>query len=188
MKILTQKEEAYCLAYADEDSPTYKKKGASALAAGYPEPSAGQTATKLHRRSKVVDRITEIENAQYAEKYGVSKGTQLKEVIELRDKAINAGNFSAANAANDQINKYVGLYGYDVQAQKEQEELDETGRQSLERYEHFRHLEMLNPDLFKKLEEDLANRGSGITPEKHRIIKERITEQVNVDLSMSRGK
>lgn len=70
---LSPKEELFCSFYALLDSPTFNKKGKSAIAAGYTGAGAGNAATALIRKEKIQNKISEIniENAKKIQKFAI---------------------------------------------------------------------------------------------------------------------
>jgi len=65
-KTLTPQEEMFCSNYCSIGTPTFGKKGASALAAKYSKTSAANMATRLLRREDIQQRIVELHTANMA--------------------------------------------------------------------------------------------------------------------------
>ena len=103
---LTPKEEAFCVAFGDPESPTYSKGTASAKEAGYASPH--NAAWKLRRRPKIVARLREfqVEARACAERV-------LSDLEHVRQRGLaegTAAGLSVAAKCSELAGKHLGLF------------------------------------------------------------------------------
>lgn len=105
---LTAKQEAFCLAFIETGNATesYRLAGYSSSMA---DKTAGEAASRLLKNSKVIARLAEL-RAPAAEKAGITLDSHLAELADLRDKAKDARQFSAAIAAEIARGKASGVH------------------------------------------------------------------------------
>ena len=107
-KSITPKQEEFCKLYVCEDISQTE----AALRAGYSPKSAHAIASQLlngERYPHVVERIREIKT-ELSQKYEVSFEGHVKKLAEIRDAAMQNGNFPAAVAAEKSRGQAAGLY------------------------------------------------------------------------------
>ena len=105
---LTAKQEAFCLAFLETGNATesYRRAGYSA---GMADKTANEAASRLLKNSKVAARLAEL-RAPAAEKAQITLDSHLAELADLRDKAKEARQFSAAIAAEIARGKASGVH------------------------------------------------------------------------------
>jgi hypothetical protein len=84
----------------------------AARKAGYPAASAGQTAHRLMSSTadnRVAKYVRQLRNDLY-EKYAITLDRHLTKLAEIRDKAIEAGQFAVAASAEKSRGQAAGLY------------------------------------------------------------------------------
>lgn len=107
-KGITPKQEEFCRLYVCEDISQTE----AAVRAGYSVKSAHAIASQLlngQRYPHVVERIRELKT-EMARKYEVSFEGHVKKLAEIRDLAIQNGNYPAAVAAEKSRGQAAGLY------------------------------------------------------------------------------
>lgn len=107
-KSITPKQEEFCRIYVCEDISQTE----AAIRAGYSEKSAHAIASQLlngQRYPHVVERIRELKQ-ELARKYEVSFEGHVKKLAEIRDLAIQNGNYPAAVAAEKSRGQAAGIY------------------------------------------------------------------------------
>ena len=107
---ITDKAKRFAEEYVYNDGS--KTKEESAIAAGYAKESASVRASELTNPRmfpKVVKYIEHLQN-QLANKYQVTYGRHIRKLAEIRDLAIEKGNFTSAVAAEVQRGRAAGLY------------------------------------------------------------------------------
>jgi hypothetical protein len=105
-KQITPKQEEFCKIYVCEDVSQTE----AALRAGYSKKSAHAIASQLlngRNFPHVVRRIAELKQ-ELAHKYEVTFEGHVKKLAELRDAALQGGNFAAAVAAENLEAKPLG--------------------------------------------------------------------------------
>ena len=113
---LTGKQERFCQEYV-KDFNGYR----SAVAAGYSERSAKNTACENMTKQYLVERINDIKASREIE-VKVDAAWVLKKSIALHDLCIEAGQYSTAAKALDTVGKHVN-----VQAFSEKQVIEHTG-------------------------------------------------------------
>lgn len=84
----------------------------AAIKAGYPAQSAGQTAHRLlaaTAHNRVAKYVRQLKNDHY-EKYSITLEKHLTKLGEIRDRAIEAGQFAVAASAEKARGQAAGLY------------------------------------------------------------------------------
>jgi|TARA_Y100000816_G_scaffold277236_1_gene247177 phage terminase small subunit len=107
---ITDKAKRFAEEYVYNDGS--KTKEECAIAAGYAKESASVRASELTNPRmfpKVVKYIEHLQN-QLANKYQVTYGRHIRKLAEIRDLAIEKGNFTSAVAAEVQRGRAAGLY------------------------------------------------------------------------------
>lgn len=107
-KQITPKQEEFCKIYVCEDVSQTE----AALRAGYSKKSAHAIASQLlngRNFPHVVKRIAELKQ-ELAHKYEVTFEGHVKKLAELRDAALQGGNFAAAVAAEKSRGQAAGIY------------------------------------------------------------------------------
>ena len=89
-----------------------KTKEECALSAGYSKSSARVRASELTNQQKYPEVCKYIEElqTQVNQKYNVTFGRHVKKLAEIRDAALEKGNYTAAVAAETQRGRAAGLY------------------------------------------------------------------------------
>ena len=89
-----------------------KTKEECALSAGYSKSSARVRASELTNPQKYPEVCKYIEElqTQVNQKYNVTFGRHVKKLAEIRDAALEKGNYTAAVAAETQRGRAAGLY------------------------------------------------------------------------------
>ena len=105
-KGLSPRQEKFALIYATTDGITQTE---AARQAGYPNDNAAHVAHHLIRKPKVLARIEEIKS-ELAKKYEVTFDNHVRKLAEIRDKALEAGNYPAAVTAEKSRGQVAGLY------------------------------------------------------------------------------
>lgn len=105
---LTAKQEAFCLAFIETSNATesYRRAGYSSSMA---DKTASEAASRLLKNSKVIARLAEL-RAPAAEKAQITLDSHLAELADLRDKARDARQFSAAISAEIARGKASGVH------------------------------------------------------------------------------
>ena len=107
---ITEKAKRFAEEYVYNDGS--KTKEECAISAGYAKESASVSASELtnpRMYPKVVKYIEHLQN-QLASKYQVTYGRHIRKLAEIRDLAIDKGNFTSAVAAEVQRGRAAGLY------------------------------------------------------------------------------
>ena len=107
---ITEKAKRFAEEYVYNDGS--KTKEECAISAGYAKESASVRASELtnpRMYPKVVKYIEHLQN-QLASKYQVTYGRHIRKLAEIRDLAIDKGNFTSAVAAEVQRGRAAGLY------------------------------------------------------------------------------
>ena len=107
---ITEKAKRFAEEYVYNDGS--KTKEECAISAGYAKESASVRASELtnpRMYPKVVKYIEHWQN-QLASKYQVTYGRLIRKLAEIRDRAIDRGNFTSAVAAEVQRGRAAGLY------------------------------------------------------------------------------
>lgn len=105
---LTSKQEAFALAYVECCNATEAYRAAG-YSPGQSDKTATEAASRLLKNSKVAARIAEL-RAPAAQKAGITLETHLQALADLRDKAEQARQFSAAIAAEIARGKASGVH------------------------------------------------------------------------------
>lgn len=92
--------------YATEDGITQTE---AARRAGYAEEHAGVTGCQLMKNPRILARIEEIKS-EFAKKYEVTFENHVRKLAEIRDMALDVGNFMAAVSAEKNRGQVAGLY------------------------------------------------------------------------------
>jgi hypothetical protein len=106
---LRLKVEAFCMFYTSLGEKTYGMKAASALAAGYSEASARNTATELLRDPAVQQRIKE-RNAANLSRNDITTDKVLQDLEHTRLLALEKGDLSTAFQCSAQHGKFLALW------------------------------------------------------------------------------
>lgn len=106
--MLTEKQEAFCLAYVENSVAldAYRKAGYSP---GMSDKTAGEAASRLLANSKVIARVSQI-RAAAADAASMTVAQHLSDLKELRDLAKGEGKYSAAVTAEVARGKVSGFY------------------------------------------------------------------------------
>ena len=107
---ITEKAKRFAEEYVYNDGS--KTKEECAVSAGYAKESASVRASELtnpRMYPKVVKYIEHLQN-QLSNKYQVTYGRHIRKLAEIRDLAIDKGNFTSAVAAEVQRGRAAGLY------------------------------------------------------------------------------
>ena len=107
---ITEKAKRFAEEYVYNDGS--KTKEECAISAGYAKESASVRASELTNPrlyAIVVKYIEHLQN-QLASKYQVTYGRHIRKLAEIRDLAIDKGNFTSAVAAEVQRGRAAGLY------------------------------------------------------------------------------
>jgi len=103
--LLSPREEAFCRFFGDPESLHYGRPTKAAVAAGYPEKSAWNTAWKLRRRPKIQARLAEFQAAATA-----AAGKVLSDLEHERLLALEKGDVASAIRASELAGKHLGLF------------------------------------------------------------------------------
>ena len=106
---LRLKVEAFCMFYTSLGEKTYGMKAASAIAAGYAEASARNTATELLRDPAVRERIKE-RNAANLSRNDITTDKVLQDLEHTRLLALEKGDLSTAFQCSAQHGKFLALW------------------------------------------------------------------------------
>lgn len=108
MEDLTAKQEAFCLAYikTGNASEAYRR---AYNAENMKPATVNRRAKELMDNSKIAARLTELQS-EAAEKSKLTLESHLEKLSELRDAAVDFGQFSAAIRAEIARGKAAGLY------------------------------------------------------------------------------
>jgi len=101
--VLSPREEAFCRAYGDVESPTYGRAGKSAEAAGYSGPRSA--ALKLRRRPRI--------RARLAEFYELARAAVEKVIADLENERLTAlakGDVASAVRASELQGKHLMMF------------------------------------------------------------------------------
>jgi len=105
---LTDKQEKFAVIYATHGVTATE----AAKAAGYPDGTAsviGNAMLRLDKHANVQRRIMEIKN-ELAKKFEVTFEKHVQKMAEIRDAAMEKGNYAAAVAAEKSRGQAAGLY------------------------------------------------------------------------------
>jgi hypothetical protein len=102
---LTPREEAFCVAFGDPESLHYGRPTKAAVAAGYPEKSAWNTAWKLRRRPRIIARLGEFQAAAKAVAAKV-----LTDLENTRLLALEKGDLAVAARCSELQGKHIGMF------------------------------------------------------------------------------
>jgi len=103
---LSAKQEKFCQLYATDDSLTQTE---CARLAGYAEKHAAVQASNMLKHPKIIERIRDIKS-DLGRKYAVSFESHVKKLAEIRDQALQSGQFAAAVSAEKHRGQAAGLY------------------------------------------------------------------------------
>jgi hypothetical protein len=113
-KTLTPQERLFCSNYCSIGTPTFSKAEKSAIAAGYSEKSARNTATDLLKRDDIKAYIYEL-NADNLTRNGVTTDKVLQDLEHTRLLSIEKGDYSTATRCSELQGKYLSLFHADHQ-------------------------------------------------------------------------
>ena len=108
-KTLDPREELFCSNYTSIGTPTFSRKEASALAAGFSEKSARNTATDLLRKPEVQQRIAEL-NAENLSRNGITVDSVLANLEHDRVLAREKGDVASAIRATELTGKFLAMF------------------------------------------------------------------------------
>ena len=102
---LTPREEAFCVAFGDPESLHYGRPTKAAVAAGYPEKSAWNTAWKLRRRPRIIARLAEFQAAATA-----AASKVLSDLENTRLQALAAGDWATSARCSQLQGQALGIF------------------------------------------------------------------------------
>ena len=123
-KVLNPKVEAFCMFYTSLGEKTYGMKAASAIAAGYSEASAKNTATELLRDPAVQQKIKE-RNAANLSRNDVTTDKVLSDLEHTRILALEKGDYATACRCSELQGKFLALF-------VDRQVIDEPARRELD--------------------------------------------------------
>lgn len=124
---LRLKVEAFCMFYTSLGEKTYGMKAASAIAAGYSEASAKNTATELLRDPAVRERIKEL-NAVNMSRNDITTDKVLTDLEHTRLTALEKGDLATACRCSELHGKFRALW-------VDRQEIDEPKMRQLDENE-----------------------------------------------------
>ncbi|MBN2591625.1 MAG: hypothetical protein JXA96_17295 [Sedimentisphaerales bacterium] len=126
----------------------YAKKGflnqeQALISCGYsPKYARTGISRKLFANLRVKAEIAKIQAKQH-KKYEITIIQQIEDIKRLRDEAWESKHFSAVNAANDQLNKHLGIYEADNEQKREQDELTDAQVADIEEFKAWKRRQLL---------------------------------------------
>ena len=110
VKGLSLREENFCISYATIGSDTYSNGTKSAIDAGYSEKSAHSAAWRLLKKTKILQRNTEIQQEQM-QRLNLNSDKVLADLEHVRCEALRKGELSNAIRASELQGKSLGMFG-----------------------------------------------------------------------------
>jgi len=108
-KTLNPKEQLFCSNYCAIGTPTFCRTEKSAIAAGYSEKSARNSATALLKRPEIQERISEL-NKENLSRNNVTVDKVLTDLEHTRLLAIEKGELSTATRCSELQGKYLVMF------------------------------------------------------------------------------
>jgi hypothetical protein len=102
---LTPREESFARFYGDPESQFYGRPTKAAVAAGYPEKSAWNTAWKLRRRPRIIARLAQFQAAATA-----AASKVLSDLENTRLQALAAGDWATSARCSQLQGQALGLF------------------------------------------------------------------------------
>ena len=128
-EMLSPKEELYCSNYTAIGTPTFGFKERSAVAAGFSEKSARNTATKLMKRPEINQRISEL-NAENMSRNNINTDKVLSDIEHTRLLALEKQDLTNARECSNLQGKFLALWRADRPVESPSERTTRSQKES----------------------------------------------------------
>ena len=142
MKELNQRERAFCVHFTTIGSETFGDGTKAAIAAGYSDKSAHVAASRLLKRDKVRDRVSEL-HSENMQRNLITVDKVLADLEHDKIMARKCQQYAVAKSCTELQGKYLAMFTDRLQtSDAKTEEIKETERAELEALGHARILQI----------------------------------------------